>query len=103
MRISSPLNKKKFFVCGNSKRRVGGADLCSTHNIQYDVLYEAVLKDIKSVLYQFNKDEKAFRKFVLDSISEVSCDADKLSESIAELDALIDKEKKKYKRLYDDY
>lgn len=51
MRISGPLNEKKFFVCGNSKRRVGEADFCSTHNIQYDILYEAVLKDIKSVLY----------------------------------------------------
>lgn len=39
----------------------------------------------------------------MDSISEVSCDADKLSESIAELDALINKEKKKYKRLCNDY
>ena len=66
-------------------------------------MYEAALKDIKSVLAQFNKDEKAFRQYVLDSISEVSCDADKLCESIAELDAQIDKEKKKYKRLYDDY
>ena len=93
MRISSPLNKKKFFVCGNSKRRVGGAELCSTHNIQYDVLYDAVLRDIKSVLYQFNKDEKAFRKYVLDSISEVSCDADKLSASTAQLDVQIDREK----------
>ena len=103
MRITSPLNKKMFFVCANSKKRVGGAELCSTHNIQYDVLYDAVLKDIRSVLEQFNKDEKAFRKYVLDSISEVSCDAEKLSESIAELDIQIDREKKKYKRLYDDY
>lgn len=103
MRITSPLNKKMFFVCANSKKRVGGAELCSTHNIQYDVLYDAVLKDIRSVLEQFNKDEKAFRKYVLDSISDVSCDAEKLSESIAELDIQIDREKKKYKRLYDDY
>lgn len=103
MRITSPLNKRMFYVCANSKKRMGGNPFCTTHNTQYDALYDAVLQDIKSVLCQFNKDSKSFRQFVLDSISEVACDAERITEEIKELDEQIDKEKKKYKRIYDDF
>lgn len=103
MRITSPLHKKMFYVCAGSKKKAGGKECCTTHNIQHEALYNAVLSDIQGVLSEFNQDEQKFRQRVLEHISDVHFDIDKVKQSIADLETQLAREKKKYKKLYDDY
>lgn len=103
MWITSPPNKSTFFVCGNSRGRKAGVERCTTHNIRLDDLNEAVLADINSLLCDCCTDSESFRKKLMQKITENLPDVTQIRTELAELDRLIDRETKKFKRLYDDY
>lgn len=103
MRIACPPNKSPYFVCTNSKKQKGGLKKCTTHNIKLDDLVTEVLKDIRLLLCDCKRDEKAFRAKVLHCISENMPDADGAKAEIESLEKQIAREKAKYKKIYNDY
>ncbi|MCI7349639.1 MAG: DUF4368 domain-containing protein, partial [Ruminococcus sp.] len=103
MRIACPPNKSPYFVCVNSKIRRGGEERCTTHNIKLDDLSASVLKDIRSILFECRKDEKAFRERIIAQLNENIPDSEGVKAEIDNLEKMILKEKTKYKRLYNDY
>lgn len=103
MRIACPPNKSPYFVCVNSKVRKGGVGRCTTHNIKMDDLCESVLRDIRAILGDCKKDEKAFRKKLMAQLNESIPDTEGIKVEIENLEKMILKEKTKYKRLYNDY
>ena len=103
MWITSPPRKSTFFVCANSKGRKASVEKCTTHNIRLDALNEAVLSDINALLCDCNMDSESFRKKVMHKVTENLPDVSQIQFELCELDKQIEKESKKYKRLYDDY
>ena len=103
MRVFNPKKKSRFFVCSKSQCRVAGDFKCSTHNIQYDILAENVMKDINMMIRLLNSDEEAFVNMVLGNIRIEAGTIEKMTNEINEIDRQIDRQTKKYKRLYDDY
>lgn len=103
MRIACPTNKSPYFVCTNSKVRKGGVGRCTTHNIKLDDLRTSVLNDIRLILGECRKDEKAFQEKIITQLNENILDVDGIKAEIDNLDKMILKEKTKYKRLYNDF
>lgn len=103
MRIACPPGKSPYFVCTNSKIRKGGDERCTTHNIMLKDLSDSVLRDIKSILSDCRKDEKSFRKKIMEQLNDNMPDEDGTKAEIESLEKMILKEKTKYKRLYNDY
>lgn len=103
MRIACPPGKSPYFVCTNSKIRKGGDERCTTHNIMLKDLTDSVLRDIKSILSDCRKDERAFRKKIMEQLNDNIPDENGTKAEIESLGKMILKEKTKYKRLYNDY
>ena len=103
MWISAPPKKSIFFVCANSRNRKSSVERCSSHNIPLDSLNEAVIADINALLCECKIDSESFRKKLMQKITDNLPDVTQIRTELAELDRLIDRETKKYKRLYDDY
>ncbi len=103
MRVAFPKNKSPYFVCANSQKQKGGVKCCTTHNMRLDELYNAVLRDVKKIFIDCTKDEKSFREKVIAHINDSIPDTDGIKAEIENLEKQVQKEKKKFKRLYDDY
>ena len=97
------MNSLLFFVCANSRNRKSSVERCSSHNIPLDSLNEAVIADINALLCECKMDSESFRKKLMQKITDNLPDVTQIRTELAELDRLIDRETKKYKRLYDDY
>mgnify|MGYP000850839698 FL=1 len=105
MYIISPKggNRSTYFVCGKSQNRKGDPTRCTTHNIKYDDLSDAVLSDVNSLIGTCNADNKRFTDQILEYIRANNPDIGSINAEIDSLEARIKKESSKYKRLYDDY
>lgn len=103
MRIFNPKNKSRFFVCSKSQGRVAGDFKCTTHNIQYNVLAENVLSDINLMIKMLKTDEAAFKSKVLGNIKTDEDSEERIRGELNDVNKQIDRQTKKYKKLYDDF
>lgn len=99
--LSNARNRAPYYMCNTYKKK--GVEKCSSHYVTYEELYNAVLADIRSVLYYVRTKEDAFYERVLKKLddrkvshmSEYEREASMLQAKIAELE-------RKFDRLYDD-
>lgn len=103
MRVFNPKNKSRFFVCSKSQCRVAGDFRCSTHNIKYDILSESVLRDINTMIKMLKTDEAAFMELVLGNIRMDEGSEERICNELSDINKQIERQTKKYKKLYDDY
>ena len=103
MWISSPPNKSIFYVCANSRGRKAGVERCTTHNIPLDNLNAAVIADINSMLVAYSRDTEQFRENLICKITEKLPDVSQINFELSELEKMLERETKKYSKLYDDY
>lgn len=103
MRVFNPKKKSRYFVCSKSQCRVAGDFRCSTHNIKYDVLAESVLRDINLMIKMLKTNEKAFMNRVLGNIRMDEGSEERICNELSDINKQIDRQTKKYKKLYDDY
>jgi hypothetical protein len=76
-----------------------GKEYCASHYINYDVIYDLVLKDIRRLLRSYRKNKDGFRAFLENRCSGISSkrivmlkhELDKAQERVAELDHLLNK------------
>ena len=103
MWITSPPKKSTFFICANSKGRKAGVPKCTTHNIPLDDLNAAVIADINAMLNEYKMDSDGFREKLISRVKDKIPDADQIKNEIAELEKLIERESRKFRKIYDDY
>ena len=103
MWISSPPNKSTFYVCANSKVKKAGVDKCTTHNIPLDELNAAVVSDINSMLVDYQMNSDTFRENLICKITTNLPDVGQIKFELSEIEKQLERETKKYSRLYDDY
>ena len=103
MWISSPPNKSTFYVCANSKVKKAGVDKCTTHNIPIDELNAAVVSDINSMLVDYQMNSDTFRENLMCKIATNLPDVGQIKFELSEIEKQLERETKKYSRLYDDY
>lgn len=99
--ITNAKTQKNYFVCQTYSKK--GREYCTSHYITYDTLYQAVLSDIKQMLYSVQENREAFMKMVLKKIGDSDDTGRQLMErEIADLSKRIGELSAKYDRLYDD-
>jgi len=99
--ITNAKTQKNYFVCQTYSKK--GREYCTSHYITYDTLYQAVLSDIKQMLYAVQENREAFMKMVLKKIGDSDDTGRQLMErEIADLSKRIGELSAKYDRLYDD-
>lgn len=105
MYIISPKsgNRSTYFVCGRSQNRKGDLNRCTTHNIKYDDLCDAVLEDVNSVISSCHTDSKSFCDAVISIVRSNQSDIGSVKAQIDTITAKLNMEKTKFKKLYDDY
>jgi site-specific DNA recombinase len=105
MYIISPKsgNRSTYFVCGRSQNRKGDPNRCTTHNIKYDDLCDAVLEDVNSVISSCHTDSKSFCGAVISIVRSNQSDIGSVKAQIDTITAKLNMEKTKFKKLYDDY
>ena len=105
MYIISPKlgNRSTYFVCGRSQNRKGDPNRCTTHNIKYDILCEAVLSDINSVIACCQTDSEKFGDAVIGIIKVSQPEIGSIKAQIASVKNKLSEEKSRFKKLYNDY
>lgn len=105
MYIISPKlgNRSTYFVCGRSQNRKGDPNRCTTHNIKYDILCEAVLSDINSVIACCQTDSEKFGDAVIGIIKASQPEIGSIKAQIASVKNKLSEEKSRFKKLYNDY
>lgn len=99
--LANAQNRVNYFVCNSYKRK--GPAVCTSHYIQYDTLYDVVLKDMQEVLSVVQNNREKFRKMVYRKLNGMDGKKkDKAKRTIAELEAKAESLNKRYELLYDD-
>jgi Site-specific recombinases, DNA invertase Pin homologs len=99
--ITNAKTQKNYFVCQTYSKK--GREYCTSHYITYDTLYQAVLSDVKQMLYAVQENKEAFMEMVLKKIGDSDDTGRQLMErEIADLTKRISELSAKYDRLYDD-
>lgn len=78
-------------------------DKCTTHNIPLDELNAAVVSDINSMLVDYQMNSDTFRENLICKITTNLPDVGQIKFELSELEKMLERETKKYSRLYDDY
>ena len=99
--IANASGRNNYYVCNTYKKK--GPSVCSSHYIMYNELYEAILRDINSMLYMVREKREEFIEMVTHKVN-YECDSEdaRIENEIAELEAKIVELDRKFEKLYDD-
>jgi len=99
--IANASNRKNYYMCNTYKKK--GPEVCSSHYILYQELYDAILRDINYVLYMVRDNREEFIERVLHKVNVGSeSDDARIKNEIVALEAKIAELDRKFERLYDD-
>lgn len=97
-------SKQKYILClCQQQGEKAGVDKCTTHNIPLDELNAAVVSDINSMLVDYQMNSDTFRENLICKITTNLPDVGQIKFELSELEKMLERETKKYSRLYDDY
>ena len=93
--------KYYYFACDTYRKK--GKDVCDSHRIRYDVLYDIVIDDLRRIFNEVVTDKEQFQRMVIDAVkAEQTADSPNLDKQIADLEAEISKADRRYNMLYED-
>ena len=98
--ITNSNRAKNYFSCNTYRKK--GMEVCESHLIRYDVLYDIVLADIQRVLDTVLADPDKFRSSATDAIKSKMFDRKLIESQISNLETEIEKDDKRVDTLYED-